>query len=119
MTSDSLIKVVQESVERTGMNWFPIADRTRLLSDNGPGYFSGAFRDYLGMGSINHVLASPFHLQTNGKLGRYHQTLRRDENQLPYEAPYHLEAVMLALANYSNQGRYHNAPCAMLCSRMC
>ena len=51
MTSDSLIKVVQESVERTGMNWFPIADRTRLLSDNGPGYFSGAFRDYLGMGA--------------------------------------------------------------------
>ena len=72
MTSDSFIEVVQEAVDRTGMDQIPITDRTRLLSDNGPGYVSRAFRDYLGMVGIRHILASPFHPQTNGKLERYH-----------------------------------------------
>ena len=38
MTSDSFIEVVQDAVDRTGMDRVPITDRTRLLSDNGPGY---------------------------------------------------------------------------------
>ena len=41
------------------VNKVPIEDRTRLLSDNGPGYVSRAFRDYLGMVGIKHILASP------------------------------------------------------------
>ena len=60
MTSDSFIEVVQDAVDRTGMDQVPITDRTRLLSDNGPGYVSRAFRDYLGMVGIRHILASPF-----------------------------------------------------------
>ena len=87
MTSNSLIEVIQEAVDRTGMDQVPIADRTKLLSDNGPGYVSRAFRDYLGMVGIKHILAAPFHPQTNGKLERYHQTLKRDVNQLPYGCP--------------------------------
>ena len=87
MTSDSFIEVVQEAVDRTGMDQVPIEDRTRLLSDNGPGYVSRAFRDYLGMVGIKHILATPFHPQANGKLERYRQTLKRDVNQLPYEMP--------------------------------
>ena len=82
MTSDSLIEVVQDAVDRTGMDQVPITDRIRLLSDNGPGYVSRAFRDYLGMVGIKHILATPFHPQTNGKLERYHQTLKRDVNQV-------------------------------------
>ena len=39
-----------------------------------------------------HILVIPFHTQTNGKLERYHQTLKRDANQLPYELPSDLEA---------------------------
>jgi len=38
MTSDSLIEVVQEAVDETGMTEVPVADRTRLLSDNGSGW---------------------------------------------------------------------------------
>ena len=78
------------------MDRVPISDRTKLLSDNGPGYVSRAFRDYLGMVGIKHILASPFHPQTNGKLERYHQTLKRDVNQLPYQVPSDLEAVLHA-----------------------
>ena len=61
MTVDSFIEVVQEAVHRTGMDQVPITDRTRLLNDNGPGYVSRAFRDYLGMVGIKHIPAAPLH----------------------------------------------------------
>ena len=109
MTSDSFIEVVQEAVDRTGMDQVPVTDRTRLLSDNGPGYVSRAFRDYLGMVGIKHILATPFHPQTNGKLERYHQTLKRDVNQVPYELPADLEAAIAAFVGYYNYRRYHKA----------
>ena len=109
MTSDSFIEVVQEAVDRTGMDRVPVTDRARLLSDNGPGYVSRAFRDYLSMVGIRHILAAPFHPQTNGKLERYHQTLKRDVNQLPYEVPSDLEAAIVAFVSYYNYRRYHKA----------
>ena len=109
MTSDSLIEVVQEAVDRTGMDQVQITARTRLLSDNGPVYVLRAFRDCLGMVGIKHILATPFHPQTNGKLEHCHQTLKRDVNQLPYEMPSDLEAAIVAFASYCNYRRYHKA----------
>ena len=46
---------------------------------------------------------------TNGKLERYHQTLKRDVNQLPYEMPSDLEAAIVAFVSYYNYRRYHKA----------
>jgi len=62
MSADSLIEVVQEAVDATGMKEVPVEDRTKLLSDNGSGYVSRAFRDYLrlvGIGHIGRALPSP------------------------------------------------------------
>ena len=109
MTADSFIEVVQEALDRTGMTDVPVADRTRLLSDNAPGYVSRAFRDYLSMVDIRHILAAPFHPQTNGKLERFHQTIKRDVKQVPYEMPSDLEAAIAAFVAYYNYRRYHKA----------
>ena len=59
MTADSLIQVVQVAVDITGMTEVPLEDRTRLLSDNGSGYVSRAFRDYLSLVGIRHIRAAP------------------------------------------------------------
>ena len=72
MTADSLIQVVQVAVDITGMTEVPLEDRTRLLSDNGSGYVSRAFRDYLSLVGIRHVRAAPYHPQTNGAGHEYH-----------------------------------------------
>ena len=109
MTSNSLIEVVQDAVDKTGMTEVPVADRTRLLSDNGSGYVSRVFGDYLRLVGIRHILATPFHPQTNGKLERYHQTIKRDVNQVPYEVPSDLEAAIAAFVSYYNYRRYHMA----------
>lgn len=109
MTADSLIEVVQEAVDKTGMAEVPVADRTSLLSDNGSGYVSRGFRDYLRLVGIKHILAAPFHPQTNGKLECYHQTIKRDIKQVPYEMPSDLEAALAAFVAYYNYRRYHKA----------
>jgi len=109
MTSNSLIEVVQLAIDATGMTQVPVADRTRLLSDNGSGYVSRAFRDYLNLVEIRHILAAPYHPQTNGKLERYHQSIKQEVNQVPYEVPGDLEAAITDFVDYYNHRRYHKA----------
>jgi transposase InsO family protein len=109
MSANSLIEVVQEAVDATGMADVPVENRTRLLSDNGAGYVSRAFRDYLNLVGIRHILAAPYHPQTNGKLERYQQSLKQEVNQLPYELPSQLEQAIANFVDYYNYRRYHKA----------
>ncbi len=109
MSADSLIEVVQEAVDATGMTDVPVEDRTKLLSDNGAGYISKAFRDYLRLVGIGHILDAPFHPQTNGKVERYQQSLKREVNQLPYELPSQLQQAIADFVDYYNYRRYHKA----------
>jgi len=109
MSSDSFIDVVQEAVDATGMTDVPVEDRTRLLSDNGAGYVSRAFRDYLKQLHIGHILAAPFHPQTNGKIERYQQSLKRVVNQITYDLPSQLERAIASFVEYYNHERYHKA----------
>ena len=109
MAADSLIEVLQEAVDATGMDEVPVEGRTKLLSDNGPGYVSRAFRDYLHLVGIRHILAAPFHPQTNGKVERYQLSLKREVNQLPYELPSQLERALADFVDYYNYRRYHKA----------
>ncbi len=109
MTSDSFIEVLQDAVDLTGMTDVPQQDRTRLLSDNGPGYVSRAFGDYLHLVGIRHILASPYHPQTNGKIERYHQSIKREVNQVPYDVPGNLENAISDFVSSYNYRRYHKA----------
>jgi putative transposase len=122
MTTPSLIEVVQDAVDLTGMTDVQVEDRTRLLSDNGSGYVSRLFKEYLQLVGIRHVLAAPYHPQTNGKLERYHQTLKRDVNQLPYDVPRELEVAIGKFVDFYNYRRYHKSlrditPADMLAGR--
>jgi putative transposase len=109
MSANSLIEVVQQAVDATGMTNAPVIDRTKLLSDNGSGYVSRAFNDYLRLVGINHIRSAPFHPQTNGKIERYQQSLKRQVNQLTYELPSELEKAIGDFVDYYNQHRYHIA----------
>jgi putative transposase len=109
MSANSLVEVVQEAVDATGMTDVPVENRTRLLSDNGAGYVSRTFREYLCLVGIEHILAAPYHPQTNGKVERYQQSLKREVNQLAYELPSKLEQAIADFVDYYNYRRYHKA----------
>jgi putative transposase len=107
MVAGSLIDVVQKAVDATGMTDIPVEDRTVLLSDNGAGYLSRQFGDYLRLVGVRHIIASPYHPQTNGKIERYHRSLKGEINQLPYDMPSDLENAIAAFIEYYNYRRYH------------
>jgi len=107
MAAGSLIDVVQKAVDSTGMTDVPVEDRTVLLSDNGSGYLSRQFGEYLRLVGVRHIVASPYHPQTNGKIERYHRSLKGEINQLPYDMPSELEKAIAAFIEYYNYQRYH------------
>jgi len=107
MAAGSLIDVVQRAVDLTDMSDVPVEDRTVLLSDNGPGYLSRQFGEYLRLAGIRHIVASPYHPQTNGKIERYHRTIKGDIKLVPYEMPGELTEAIRAFIEYYNYRRYH------------
>lgn len=109
MAADSLIDVTQEAVDLTGMTDVPVEDRTILLSDNGAGYISRKFNEYLGLVGIKHITAAPYHPQTNGKIERYHLTIKGKLNLVPYDTPSELEEAIRSFVRYYNYYRYHEA----------
>jgi len=82
-----LIEVVQEAVDPTGMSEVPLIDRTTLLTDHGSGYLSRTRAEYLRLAGLRHIVASPYHLQTNGKVERYHRTVREQVKLAVCEIP--------------------------------
>ena len=107
MTAESISDVVEQAVEWTGMKNVPLEDRSRLVSDNGPGYLAYAFEDYLRMLAIRHIRCSPHHPQTNGKLERFHETLKARVNLLVYLSPEELRRAIAEFIEFYNHRRYH------------
>lgn len=104
MAGVSLEDVAQQAVDLTGMTDVPPEDRTALLSDNGADYISQQFNEYLRLVGIRHITASPHHPQTNGKIERYHRTLKGEIDQLPHETPGELKEALEALSNTLTTG---------------
>ena len=107
MTGGSIEDVVQQAVDFTGMTDVPVENRTVLLSDNGAGYISQQFNQYLRLVGIRHIIASPYHPQTNGKMERYHRTIKGEINRVPYDMPGELREAIRAFVEYYNYRRYH------------
>ena len=107
MAAGSLVDVVQQALDLTGMTDVPMEDRTMLLSDNGPGYLSRQFGEYLRLVGVRHIIASPYHPQTNGKIERYHRTIKGEINLVPYEMPGKLKEAIKAFLEYYNYQRCH------------
>ena len=75
----------------------------------GPGYVARSFGEYLRLVGIRHILASPFHPQTNGKLWSGITGPPSSTFQIPYDVLGNLEVAITDFANFYNNRRYHKA----------
>ena len=86
-----------------------VVHKPRLLSDNGASYISGDLAKWLDDRSMKHVRGAPYHPQTQGKIERWHQTLKNRILLENYYLPGDLEAQIDAFVAYYNHRRYHES----------
>lgn len=84
--------------------------RPRIISDNGPQFIANDFKSFVRLSGMTHVRTSPFYPQSNGKLERYHKTLKSD--CIRPKTPLSLEEakrVVVEFVGYYNNHRLHSA----------
>lgn len=84
-------------------------ERPKLLSDNGSCYIAGDFKSYLETQQIKHVRGRVNHPQTQGKIERYHRSMKNVVKLDVYYSPMELEAALKSFVHYYNYERYHES----------
>jgi transposase InsO family protein len=100
---------LNQALEATGLDQANVVHRPRLLSDNGPCYISGDLAEYLEDKGMTHTRGAPYHPQTQGKIERWHQTLKNRILLENYFLPGDLEAHIAAFVGHYNHQRYHES----------
>ena len=83
--------------------------KPHLLSDNGSGYVTGDLAEWLQDKGMKHSRGAPYHPQTQGKIERWHQTLKNRILLENYFLPGDLEAHIEAFVDHYNHQRYHES----------
>ncbi len=109
MGASDVTETLDQALAVTGIDQVRVKHRPRLLSDNGPAYLSGELRDYLGERGMAHTRGAPYHPQTQGKIERYHRTMKNVVKLEHYYFPWELEAALRDFVAYYNNERYHES----------
>lgn len=83
--------------------------RPRLLSDNGPAYHAIALAKFLKTWRIKHIHGAPYHPMTQGKIERWHRSMKNVVKLQNYYSPHELEKAISAWVKYYNNDRFHES----------
>ena len=106
MQSTDAERVVRAALLKTGLDK---KSRPRLLSDNGSCFISEQFREFTESELSDHVRGAPYHPQTQGKIERYHRTMKNVVKLNNYYFPGDLEQQLEQFVDYYNNKRYHES----------
>jgi putative transposase len=109
MMAEDVKKTLDMAIEWTGVEHVHVVYRPRLLSDNGSAYISKERRDYLEANEIRHIRTKPYHPMTQGKIERYHRSMKNIILLDHYYCPSELELRIREWVDYYNNHRYHEA----------
>ena len=109
MAAEDVKNTLELAVTRTGITGVRVRHRPRLLSDNGLCYLARELRQYLDEQGISHTRGKPYHPMTQGKIERYHRTLKNVINLENYYLPWELEQQIDPFVDYYNHRRVHES----------
>jgi putative transposase len=122
MKAEDVTATLDLALQASGLDQAKPADRPRLLSDNGSSYIAGDLATWLDARNIKHLRGAPYHPMTQGKIERWHQTLKNRILLENYFLPGDLKAQIEAFVADYNHRRYHESidnltPADVYCGR--
>jgi len=109
MKSGDVTDTLDLALQASGCDRAKVLHKPRLLSDNGSSYISGELADWLEEQKMDHVRGAPYHPQTQGKIERWHQTLKNRILLENYYLPGDLRQKIDAFVEHYNNRRYHES----------
>ncbi len=109
MSASDVSATLRDALQATGLDRVGTRHRPRLLSDNGPCYVSSELQSWLAENSVPHTRGKPYHPMTQGKIERWHRTLKDRILLNNYYLPEELERQIDAFVNHYNTNRYHES----------
>ncbi|MFV1580805.1 MULTISPECIES: IS3 family transposase, partial [unclassified Phaeobacter] len=109
MKSGDVTDTLDLALQASGCDQATVLHKPRLLSDNGSSYISGELADWLEDRQMDHVRGAPYHPQTQGKIERWHQTLKNRILLENYYLPGDLRQQIDAFVDHHNHRRYHES----------
>lgn len=109
MSADDVKQTLDDAIAFTGIGQPTVLHRPRLLSDNGPCFVSKALKQYLDEEGIDHTRGKPYHPMTQGKIERYHRSMKNILLLENYYSPSELEHQIGLFVDHYNNHRYHEA----------
>jgi putative transposase len=109
MAASDVTDTLDLALTASGCAQARVRHRPRLLSDNGPCYIAGELAQWLDKQAMDHVRGAPCHPQTQGKIERWHQTLKNRILLENYYLPGDLEAQIEAFVDQYNHRRCHES----------
>ena len=104
------VEDVQRSVEKAlAIAGLQNGQRPKLLSDNGSCYIAAELKEYLHAKGVKPVHGKINHPQTQGKIERYHRSMKNIVKLNHYYCPDELIGALDSFVNYYNQKRYHES----------
>jgi transposase InsO family protein len=107
MATDDVEELLDVAVARTGVDRVRVRHRPRLLSDNGPCYVSRQLGEYLEEHGMTHTRGKPYHPMTQGKIERYHRTLKNVVKLQNYYLPGELERELAQFVEHYNHASHY------------
>jgi len=109
MKAEDVTATLDMALKASGCDRATVVHKPRLLSDNGSSYIAGDLAQWLDHQDMEHIRGAPYHPQTQGKIERWHQTLKNRILLENYYLPGDLEAQVGAFVEHYNHHRYHES----------
>ena len=109
MSASDVQETLEMALQQAGLEQVRVRHRPRLLSDNGPCYVSKKLKHFLNTKDMQHIRGAPYHPMTQGKIERYHRSMKNVVQLQNFYSPTELERALADFVAYYNNHRYHES----------